>query len=724
VAILDAKGKPDPQSRALSPAHLSTAISGLAEHQQNHLGQLQVSEPVMDEQTGNWALQLSRGIRAGDGRFLGVAIVQFELTDLAPYFSSLHFMKDSESLLLRADGRVLLRTLDTGPQYPVGVDRGSRFSGSTSGKLKDGTGALVAGTDGVDRYYVMRPVGKYPLMVAKGIAMSTIIQVAQPVLKLIAGLGILVCLMMALALIWLHMYVKQTHINLTERLRAEEELRENEERLNWALVGSESAEWQIHVPGERLFLSKRLAHTLGYADGDRYMEPAEWQSFVHPADMEKMRALMPPSQQAEDEGTPQILRLRKETGDFLWLAVRGRVSERNQQGQAIRVTGLARDVTEQYKSRARVEDRSAQLDAIFRLSPDGYVTFDAMHQVKYVNPAFVAMTGCNFNDIKGMSLKKFSDFLAALCTDQRPFVGLAALFSEAWGTQNIPSTLIELKGEPRRIVRVSLKISSAPSVSQILYFRDVTHETLVEAMKTEFLATAAHELRTPMASIVGFSEILCTHSLTPDEQMEFARIISRQSVHLSGILDELLDLSRIESRAGLGFVFEEVDLGLELDEVVRGLVLPAGRAGPVWQLPPLTCWADRGKVRQVIGNVLSNAHKFSSADRPVTIKKAVPALHPTSGQKLVGIEISDAGIGMNSETLGRVYERFYRADKSGSIPGSGLGLSITKEIMGLLGGQIQIESEYGQGTRVTMLFPRSAKHYPELSTEIDGESSA
>ena len=121
-------------------------------------------------------------------------------------------------------------------------------------------------------------------------------------------------------------------------------------------------------------------------------------------------------------------------------------------------------------------------------------------------------------------------------------------------------------------------------------------------------------------------------------------------------------------------------------------------------MPPLICKADLGKIHQVIDNVISNAYKFSGPGTSITITPAKPAVHPVSGRQLIGLVVHDAGIGMTPGQLARVFERFYRADKTGTIPGNGLGLSISREIMELMGGQIIIASAPQQGTTVSLMF--------------------
>ena len=244
---------------------------------------------------------------------------------------------------------------------------------------------------------------------------------------------------------------------------------------------------------------------------------------------------------------------------------------------------------------------------------------------------------------------------------------------------------------------------------------DITHETEIDRMKSEFLATAAHELRTPMASIFGFTELLLERKFSAAEQREFLGTIYRQSKLMSKITNELLDLARIEARRGKDFIITGIDLRILLQEIVTSFKVPEGRLPPESQAGeiPLQVDADRSKLIQAITNVLSNAYKYSPGGGAVTIEFIVPAIEaqslPNERASRVGIRITDQGIGMTPEQLARVCERFYRADASGKIPGTGLGMSIVKEIVELHGGELNITSTLGTGTTVTIWLPGSAQ---------------
>jgi signal transduction histidine kinase len=367
-----------------------------------------------------------------------------------------------------------------------------------------------------------------------------------------------------------------------------------------------------------------------------------------------------------------------------------------------RLQAVQRELAARQLAELQIQDRNAQLDAIFSLSPDGFVSFDSAHRVKYVNPAFVQMTSAVPVQLQGLDVKEFSAWLAQRSEPGTPWLDLAALRAKVAGNKPDASEILEVNGNTKRVLKVSLRNSESSSVSQILYFRDVTHETEVDHMKSEFLSTAAHELRTPMASILGFSEVLLDQAFDPVTQRELLGIIHKQSGLMAKILDELLDLARIEARRGKDFRFTRVCLQDLTADMVKAFIPPPGREAPALELPtePVYVMADSGKLRQALLNVLSNAYKYSPAGGPVVL--AVSANEASASLTRVWIHITDQGIGMTAEQRGRVCERFYRADASGKTPGTGLGMSIVKEIVDLHGGELAISSEAGVGTRVSM----------------------
>ena len=358
----------------------------------------------------------------------------------------------------------------------------------------------------------------------------------------------------------------------------------------------------------------------------------------------------------------------------------------------------------------QIEERNEQLNAIFELSPDGLVSFDAHRRVKYISPAFSRLTGQGDQPLAGLDEQGFSTWLAQRCAPDTPFVGVAALRAQALSGAAEKRELIELVASTKRVLQVGLHSNTSTQVSQILYLRDVTIETEVDHMKSEFLATAAHELRTPMASIFGFSEILLHEKFDEPLQREFLTTIYDQSKLMTDILNELLDLARIEARRDKDFRYAQVHLQELLLDLIKGYQLPSGRRPPELALPhkPLWLMADAGKLRQALLNVISNAYKYSPQGGAVHVQVEV---EEAVGQgPRIQIAVTDHGIGLTQEQLKRVCERFYRADTSGKILGTGLGMSILKEIIELHRGQLSMSSTLGQGTSVRMYLPAYATH--------------
>lgn len=374
-------------------------------------------------------------------------------------------------------------------------------------------------------------------------------------------------------------------------------------------------------------------------------------------------------------------------------------------GLARHLAMLGRESQARREAQLQIHDRTEQLNAVFELSPDGFVSFDHNHCVKYVNPAFTQMTVPGTIALEGMEERDFSAWLAQLCEPASAFQGLAAMRAHLQSQDGSAGQIIELKNFGKRILQVQLRTSESSSVSQILYFRDITHETEVESLKSEFLATAAHELRTPMASIFGFAEVLLSHPGDVESNKEFLGIIHRQSKLMVEILNELLDLARIEARRGKDFQYVRLCLQDLLREMIAAYQCPDGRSAPQFIAPqePVYLMADSGKLRQALLNVLANAYKYSPQGGPVTIEVLLQQNAQQTPHVLV--RIADHGIGMTAEQTSKVFTRFYRADTSGKVPGTGLGMSITKEIIEHHRGQISIVSAPGAGTQVSLLLP-------------------
>ncbi|MEW5765553.1 MAG: ATP-binding protein [Acidobacteriota bacterium] len=228
--------------------------------------------------------------------------------------------------------------------------------------------------------------------------------------------------------------------------------------------------------------------------------------------------------------------------------------------------------------------------------------------------------------------------------------------------------------------------------------------------KSEFLSRMSHELRTPLNSILGFSELLLTDKREPPTgaQREALETIRGSGRHLLGLITEILDLARVES-GRLETAREPLDPAPVLAECMRALE-PAARERAVSLLEPpreeAPPWVlgDRGRVRQILLNLLSNAVKYNREAGQVRVSLG------REGDR-VALSVADTGAGMSAEEVQRVFEPFERlsADRQG-IPGTGIGLSLSRRLARLMGGDIRVESTPGVGSRFTLLLPAAPRN--------------
>jgi PAS domain S-box-containing protein len=363
-----------------------------------------------------------------------------------------------------------------------------------------------------------------------------------------------------------------------------------------------------------------------------------------------------------------------------------------------------------------LQERNEQLDAIFALSPDGFVSFDEARVVRYASPGFCRITGLSADMVVGVDEDVLLFRLLSRANRQSRLTSMAMLRGGGAPGEAQGPTQIELQRPQHRVMSLALHQSRSGVVSQVLHLRDVTHESVVDRMKTEFLTTAAHELRTPMVSIFGFVELLLVKDPPEARRKHMLDVVHRQCKVMIELVNELLDLSRIEAQRDIDFAYRTVDLGALVAEVVEGFHLPDGRQAPVivWPAHALHSRLDQGKMQQAVRNVISNAYKYSPQGGAVRVHFVDETLTSPAGTPRLGVVVQDQGIGMTPEQLQRVGERFYRADASGNIPGTGLGMRLVREVITLMGGSLELQSTPGQGTTVTLWVPTVVE--PEVAT--------
>lgn len=519
--------------------------------------------------------------------------------------------------------------------------------------------------------------------------------------------------------------------DITETHRAQAELKANAERYNLAIDGGSDGMWDwMNVNAQEEWWSPQFYRLLGYEPNEIEANLVTFDAMLHPADQ---KATFIAIEKAFKDHQPFDIeyRLRTKSGAYRWFRSRAKVYF-DDFGAATRMAGSIQDVHDRKEAQAKLREHSQQMSAIFSLSPDAFVSFDMSGHVSYISPAWSHLTGMSGHGLIGEDEATFSDRLFERCVPGQAVCSLAALKPMEHADAQVGQALeggrvvIEMKPPARRMLEVRLSRSEGGTVSQVLHLRDVTHETEVDQMKSAFLSMAAHELRTPMASIYGFTELLLTRELKPEKQKDLLGRIYRQSEAMAAIINELLDLARIEARQGKDFSFSAFNLADLVGDVIRDFKQPQDRQPPLTEWPdePTLVWVDRQKMQQATLNVLSNAYKYSPNGGDVHVRVVTQEL---PGKRHVGVEIEDHGLGLSPEQLSRVGERFYRADKSGSIPGTGLGVTIVKEIIELMGGHVTMRSEQGQGSAFTLWLPcmeASPSQFAQLESDTKAVEAA
>ncbi|NJC87606.1 MAG: PAS domain S-box protein [Desulfuromonas sp.] len=259
-------------------------------------------------------------------------------------------------------------------------------------------------------------------------------------------------------------------------------------------------------------------------------------------------------------------------------------------------------------------------------------------------------------------------------------------------------------GQPREMQgRTSvIQTGHGHPIGMLLTIHDVTGEREVERLKSELLSTAAHELNTPLAAIIGYSELMLSGQAgTLEEQRESLVYVHQKAWALSKIVDDLLDVSRIEAGKEIPIDREETDILEVIRQVLYHVQHMTTQHTLDADLPstPVVLPIDRLKIEQVLENLLSNAIKYSPHGGAIKITGLV---EPDGFH----LSVTDQGLGMTPEQAARVFDKFYRADSSTTaVRGTGLGLTIVRHIVDAHGGRIRVESTPGAGSTFHVILP-------------------
>jgi PAS domain S-box-containing protein len=368
---------------------------------------------------------------------------------------------------------------------------------------------------------------------------------------------------------------------------------------------------------------------------------------------------------------------------------------------------LIRNQAERLGSMLRTQraDASQRL-AILESITDGVVVTDIEGKIVAINRSAWQLLGAPEETMVGQDVRNLYRGFPADVTDA--VVEAVSRLAAAGATQSYPSPAEVLLERDRRIISAHfapILDEEAECRGVVTVLRDITREREIAQAKSEFVSIVAHELRTPMTSIKGYADLILSGAAGPvsEMQVQFLRVIHTNVERLAALVNDLLDISRIEA----GRVKFDIH-PLHMDEVAREVV--ASLQGEITHrnlelevdipshLPAVQ--GDRNRIVQVLTNLVSNAYKYTPPGGHITL-----ALHPVNGE--LQVDVSDTGIGIAPADSDRVFERFYRADHDlvRQQTGTGLGLPIAKSIVEMHGGRIWVRSELGKGSTFSFSLP-------------------
>lgn len=360
------------------------------------------------------------------------------------------------------------------------------------------------------------------------------------------------------------------------------------------------------------------------------------------------------------------------------------------------VNDLSETITRQVHEK---EVNEEQIQELINNLVLGVMLLDEDQRIIMTNPAMNEILGTNFY---GQLKRDYNEVIKSS--------DIVTLVEQAYSRGKTVNDEITIYYPDERIIDVNVvpipsKTSSDLNVIILLY--DITEIRRLEKVRTDFVANASHELRTPITALKGFSETLLDGAMEDQEVLtEFLQIINKEAERLDTIVEDILQLSRLEQKVSqvnaqsvrlkdsVEDVFQILQQKAEIKNIHCGLV----------EAEPTYVFADPDHVKQIVMNLIANAIAYTREDGSVCVRIGV------EGEE-VYLQVEDNGIGIPEADIPRIFERFYRVDRARSrnAGGTGLGLSIVRWLVDSMNARIEVDSEYKKGSIFSVYFPKSRK---------------
>jgi two-component system sensor histidine kinase/response regulator len=501
--------------------------------------------------------------------------------------------------------------------------------------------------------------------------------------------------------------------DVSERRRIEQALADNEQRLRSLVANLPGAVISgLHDPASGrtrlVFATEAIEALTGWRPGDFADNGPAQGALVHPDDQGD--ATRPPRRTLPASGAYQTeYRIVRRDGEVRWLAETGTVTPQDGQLQP-RVDAFVMDVTE---ARLRNAEFAGVLTAIRRALV--VIEFDLEGHITHANENFLALTGYGADELLGRHHRM-------LCL---PGEAQAADYAEHWAAlrrgefrsgeyervgkdgqriwiQATYNPILDASGKPMRIVKFITDLTERHALMTDL--RDAKDRAeQAAAAKSSFLANMSHEIRTPMNAIIGFTDVVLDGELPPASRQHM-QTVQRSARALLGLLNDILDTAKLENGA-VELESRPFALRQLCEDVLSTLELGARRKGLELRLQvddrlPAVLEGDPLRLRQVLLNLAGNAVKFTEQGSVTVSARCI------EGDQ-IEIEVVDTGIGIPADRLERIFDPFSQADATMTrrFGGTGLGTTIARQLVQLMGGRIGVQSTPGEGSRFWVHLP-------------------
>ena len=379
----------------------------------------------------------------------------------------------------------------------------------------------------------------------------------------------------------------------------------------------------------------------------------------------------------------------------------GNFARRIPEGNSLGLKKLAETINQMARSSARrVSDVTAdrnRLSTVFTCMVEGVIDVGLDQKILHINEAAARLLLVNENSCIGKPI--WQEIRNQEITEA---------LDQAITTQSVIKTQMRLNRESDQLVvdiyAASLSNDEGEPIGAVLVLNDITELENLERVRTDFVANASHELKTPITAIRGLTEtLLGDDEIEKETVTSFIERVHAQSLRLSQLVGDLMTISRLESSQA-GEEFTRINFADLARQAARAGQVTAEEKGQDLdaELPDteVMVWGDRQNLSQLLDNLIDNAIKYTPNDGSITVKVS-------KDDENAILQVTDTGIGISPQFQQRVFERFYRVDKarSQSLGGTGLGLSIVKNIAEKHGGSIDVKSQLGSGSSFTIKLP-------------------